>query len=100
MKRQCYRQGDVILLKVDEIPDGAQKLNHRTVAVGEATGHAHRLESGALFSFDDKLYARLQEKLSVLSHEEHGEIQLPNGNYEIIIQREGYDDEAWTRVID
>lgn len=95
-----YRQGDVILIPIDKVPERAKELSHRVVAEGEATGHAHRLEAGALFSFDDKMYACLQDELTTLSHEEHREIKLPAGNYEIIIQREGDDTDEWTKVID
>ncbi len=97
-----YRHGDVIIVGVDNIPAGAQKLAHLTLAEGEVTGHAHRITDGtaALFSFDAKTYLRIQSELATLSHEEHKALQLPRGEYEILIQREYDDEEEWHNVID
>lgn len=95
------RHGDVIIRQVTEIPQEAKKENHLTLALGEITGHSHRIEdsAAALFKYNDKMYLRVQSDLGFLRHEEHKEIQIPKGDYEIIIQRD-YTPKGWEKVID
>lgn len=52
-------------------------LNHRTLAEGEVTGHAHRASAGTLYEIEEG--ALLLESLEAwyASHEEHGAIQAP-----------------------
>jgi hypothetical protein len=85
-----FRQGDILVVTIDEIPDAAKTLGQDLVlATGEATGHAHRVEGLAT-----QFITATQERfltvtgLSVLRHEEHGPIELPPGNYRVIRQRE------------
>ena len=43
-----YRQGDVLLVRVDQLPDAptvAAKHNHLILAEGEVTGHCHYIPS-------------------------------------------------------
>lgn len=63
-----YRQGDVILVPVAAIPEGAKALartNGKTIlALGEATGHHHRFESPAatmLRTADGAEYLRIDD---------------------------------------
>jgi len=67
-----------------------EKLAHLTLAEGEATGHAHRVTDGvaALYEFEDKKYLQIQSELAMLTHEEHKALQIPEGNYEIKIQKD------------
>lgn len=94
------RHGDVILIKVSEIPQEAKLLQGRKeLAYGEVTGHAHRIDVGDLFETKDgKLYCKLERK-SKLSHEEHKDILLSPGCYEVVIKRQ-YTPEGWERVAD
>ena len=85
-----YRHGDVLVVRIDEIPQDVKKLDHLVLAWGEVTGHKHQLDVGELFETKNgKLYFRLNKK-GRLSHEEHKTIELPAGNYEVIGQREYY----------
>jgi hypothetical protein len=105
-----YRQGDVLLRRVDAIPSAAsaeKNDNGRVVlAYGEVTGHAHAIAASeaASFSMTDAAGA-VQRFLSVASggatlrHEEHSAIALPPGVYEIVQQRE-YSPEAIRNVAD
>lgn len=100
MKR--YRHGDVIIIEVESIPADASKLQGVTLAEGEVTGHSHRITEGmaSMFAFDSKTYLEIQSDLAMLSHEEHSALQLPKGNYEVIIQREYDDENEWRNVLD
>lgn len=103
------RQGDVLLVPADAIPDDARVItrdNGRVVlAYGEVTGHAHAIashEATQLRDGDDR-YLRL-EAAATLAHEEHAPIEVPPGVYRIVIQREyvpaPVPANAWRRVID
>ncbi len=96
---QPIRQGDVILLPVQQI-DG-QKLPHLTLAEGEVTGHKHRIIEGQaeLYEKNDTLYLRVLSSEAVLSHEEHKAISIPHGTWMVRIQRE-YQPQGWRYVAD
>lgn len=91
MKRQ---QGDVIIRKVSQVPKGAVRKEGRIFAFGEVTGHKHQVtdNTGVLYEKDGVLYFRA-DKPSILKHEEHADISLEEGIYEIGIVKE-YDPEA------
>jgi hypothetical protein len=95
-----YRHGDVLIKEVSVVK--GDKLPHLTLAEGEVTGHSHKITDGiaTLFKFDDALYLDIQSELATLSHEEHHALQLPRGQYEIIIQREYDDENEWRNVAD
>lgn len=94
-KKQIYRQGDVLIERVDEIPAAAKpkaKDNGRVIlAYGEVTGHAHRIERSDIAELLDAdrqgTYLRLAKDSAVV-HEEHERIALPAGDYRISIQAE------------
>ena len=94
-----YRHGDVLIKKVDAVK--GKKLKHLTLAEGEVTGHAHRITQGEaeLYEENGVLYLHVESESALLTHEEHKEIALPKGDYEITIQRE-YTPEGWRRVAD
>ena len=93
------RHGDVFVQTVDAIPDGCKPLNHRILAEGEVTGHAHRLDVGELMQAQDgRVFLKLDTE-GKLSHEEHGVIHLPPGTYEVRRQKE-YSPEAIRNVAD
>ena len=100
MKKQNYRHGDVVLVRIDAIPNEARTVETRVLAEGEATGHAHRLSAGQVCKWDEKMYVSIQDELATLSHEEHHEIKLPAGDYAVIIQRQYDDEKEWAKVID
>ena len=87
-----YRQGDVLLQKVDRIPAPAQRQNASDriiLAHGEATGHAHAISSKQALSYT--LLGQsfiLAQRGATLVHEEHAPIQLEQGCYQVIQQRQ------------
>ena len=82
-----FQQGDV-LIESAEIPKLAKKVksNGRLIlAEGEATGHAHAIvetEKAELFEKDGRLWLGVKEQTDV-THEEHGTVTLPPGDFEI-----------------
>lgn len=89
-----YRQGDVLLVAVDTIPDDAtvipRKTNGVVLADGKASGHAHRIPSFAASlhqTADGARYLRAVEPV-VLVHEEHSVVALPAGDYLVNIHAE------------
>ena len=86
-----YRQGDVLLIQVKDVPREADPVEHCIVAHGEVTGHTHRIESGAhqFLTGDGRQYVQVVQPSARLVHEEHGTVTLPGpGVYRIIHQRE------------
>ena len=88
--KACYRQGDVYLYKIDEIPKAAKKILGTTVAYGEVTGHHHTFDQGQLYEMagsPQPLYVDLSTA-SVLTHQEHQNQVVEAGQYHVVIQRE------------
>lgn len=98
MTKIPFRQGDVALSPVQSIPATARskRATRVVLALGEVTGHAHVLSAPALEElFDRPRNAELERRFvrvlaegGVLTHEEHGTIAIPPGDYEVIRQRE------------
>lgn len=112
---QNYRQGDVPLIPYDGPLDGFQIVEPEkgkiVLALGEATGHHHRLE-GCGFSFEGEDNHRLYRDPmtgaqilqvggggATLLHEEHDPIALEVGHYLQLIQVED-DGEMISQVVD
>lgn len=89
--QQHWRQGDVLVARVERVPDEARPTGETVLFRGEATGHAHRLEASgvsAVLALDDRLFLRIDEAGARLVHEEHGPIPLEAGVYRVWRQRE------------
>lgn len=103
-----YRQGDVLIRQVAELPANATPVENPTrivLAYGEVTGHAHAIapDEAVEYTIADAAGA-VRRFLAVASaatvkHEEHAAIPLPAGVYEIVQQRE-YSPEAIRNVAD
>ena len=87
-----YRQGDVLLVRIESLPQGAaREKNEESVvlAYGEVTGHAHRLNASTVTMYaweGDKLIE--VTKPTDLTHEEHSPIEIAPGFYKVVRQRE------------
>lgn len=117
-----YRQGDVLLIPT-QIPEGDYPEvpsvdGFHILALGEATGHRHKVPSSQSELFApldrtptpriqnsrqvvenaDGLLLRIKEACQ-LTHEEHNPVELPAGDYQVRIQRE-YTPEAIRMVAD
>ena len=99
MENKAYRQGDIYLKKVDEIPADAKEIKDFVLAYGEVTGHKHQLQGKLkVRQRQEQKYIEVEED-SELVHEEHATIQLEKGNYIVIRQRE-YDPQRERLVSD
>lgn len=92
-----FRQGDVLIARVDTMPKGVQLVprdqGRVVLAYGEVTGHAHAVEGDVeLFAAADvaeleERFLRVEREAQVV-HEEHGTITLEPGIYSVKRQRE------------
>src|SRR5437868_3733034 len=95
MRRQ-YRQGDVLLCGVEEIPLKATPMpsdgNRVIVAFGELTGHAHAFAAKEVRLFRDEPSGRsflaIAEDGAALVHEEHDPIHVPERSEERRVGKE------------
>src|SRR5438445_12843346 len=82
---EWYEQGDVCIIPVAEVPQGATALEGNVLAEGEATGHKHQARQPInLFEKDGVRYFRTALPNEIL-HEEHLPIRIPSGAYKIHI---------------
>ena len=94
------RQGDILIVRVSNIPLDAVKRKSRVLAEGEATGHVHELDLGEVYQKSGMLYFRVPEgKTATLNHQEHGAMIFETGEYKVIRQRE-YKPDGWRYVAD
>ena len=83
---EYIRQGDLLFIPTETVPEGAKKRKSGILAEGEATGHAHRiatLEAAQVWAVDDwrgeEVYVRVTEDGVSVVHEEHGPVELAPG---------------------
>lgn len=101
-----YRQGDVLIMAIDSIPQDAQPMTadnkqRYVLAEGEATGHAHALknvDTVDVFTLADALFIRAGTAVEIV-HEEHATVTLPAGLWQVVRQFE-YTPQAIRRVFD
>lgn len=102
------RQGDILLVAVDVAPpEDARRTSEVILAVGEVTGHAHRLHADAIleWSMDGQRYVYvLGEAPGAISHEEHdpapAAVVTPEVTYRVVPQREWDLSGQWRPVVD
>jgi hypothetical protein len=95
-----YRQGDVLLIKVED-KDELNDVESTVLAEGEATGHKHEIINGTVHTrkwYSEPKYVRSTGE-TTLVHPEHGHIKIGKGLFEVRIQRE-YDELANRYVAD
>ena len=88
---EVFRHGDVLISPVEEVPEHAVKLQGLTLARGELTGHAHKVDTNGLaelYEHEDTLFLRVVETPARVVHEEHRPIELLPGVYRVWRQRE------------
>jgi hypothetical protein len=101
-----YRQGDVMIVKVDKIPKKTKKVKRDeqkriVLAYGEVTGHAHAIFTDAaemLRTENGDRYLQITA-YAELVHEEHDMCVIPPGAYRVVQQRE-YSPEEIRNVAD
>jgi hypothetical protein len=81
------RQGDVLLMRIDSVPVGAEPKNN-ILAEGEITGHNHKIEGAEVYIKDGSQYVVVKQKAQLV-HQEHEAIQeIPAGTYAVSIDKE------------
>ena len=94
---RMIRQGDVLLVPVDRVPDAvvpvAREDGRLVLAEGEVTGHAHVIEAeqAELVTAEEarELYLLVHGDDAVeLTHEEHSTLPVEAGAYRVVRQRE------------
>jgi|SRR6267142_2124246 len=88
---EIFRQGDVCLIKVTQLPADAKSIDGDVVlAFCEVTGHAHRIkekEKVRYFDAGAERFLQVMEKTALL-HEEHSAVILDKGIYKQAFQVE------------
>ena len=89
-----FRQGDVLFIKVDSIPENAVEIPASMergrpeiiTARGEVTGHAHVFNPAEVAMFGSEGYEWIDVKKegAELRHEEHESISFPTGTFQIV----------------
>jgi hypothetical protein len=95
-RREILRQGDVLLVRVDALPEGVVRLRRRggiVLAECEATGHVHVVASRDAVVYagreSDERYLLVRgNRRALLRHEEHDPIAVAPGVSEVRRQRE------------
>ena len=94
------RQGDILFVKVKELPKELSPKKDCIISEGETTGHKHLLVDGELLKDDkENLFINVTAEKATVKHEEHKAITLPAGQYKVIKQRE-YEPDGWRNVLD
>ena len=98
MEKQ-FRQGDVLITGIDQLPKGSKKLVSKIIVEGEATGHSHTLVGGDIFSKEGLLYLVVGANGKV-THQEHNTIELESGVYAVQRQKEYLSSDMTKLVVD
>ena len=92
-----FRQGDLCIVKIEELPKNLKKRKEGVILYGEATGHSHRLKDGEVYESGELIYLNVPYITEII-HEEHDPIPLEKGIYEIKRQRE-YQSKDMVRLV-
>jgi len=99
MTEMQYRQGDVLLTKISDLPADESKFKkvkaehgRLILARGEATGHHHSVVASQSTSLlagpNDAMFLLVKEGEQLLEHQEHSAVKLEKGVYRVTRQRQ------------
>ena len=97
-----YRQGDILVEKIESIPKHAIKQKMLIIASSDTTGHRHRIKvrrSASLYETSTEMYLEVLKDTAELVHPEHDSIVLERGFYRVWHQRE-YTETGHAKVMD
>jgi len=101
-----YRQGDLGITPIKELPANLKKVDNPILAYGEATGHHHKLLERTANQFEvledsqGDRYLKINQPTDLV-HEEHKTITIKKGLYWVRNEREyNYFEMAVARVQD
>ena len=81
------RQGDLLIKKIEKLPNGFKKIDGNILAEGEATGHKHQLQ-GTVQLYSNGTETIFETEGTELTHPEHKTITIPKGIFRVVRQRE------------
>jgi hypothetical protein len=92
---RVWRQGDVIVREVSEIPKNAVRRETNEIRIASETGNPHSLRATQVFETRDRgrslqsseQFALLEEP-ALMTHPQHPSLQLPIGIYRITTMRD------------
>jgi len=84
---KMWRQGDVLILAAEKPRQMMKRAGDNILVYGEATGHSHKAEGAAVYDHQGQKFVQAMNEWS-LTHEEHATIQIPEGFYRVVRQRE------------
>lgn len=93
MKQKAYRHGEVLLVKIDKLPEGLVSSKEKIFMVG-SHGNNHSIDKGILYFRKESEFAfgYLEAKSTSLLHPEHspakGKAKIEDGIYQLIKQQE------------
>lgn len=91
IKKQAYRHGEIVFVKIDSLPTGLTETKTNFFAKGN-TGNNHTFKGGKIYlkNVDQYVIGYFQAKNTKLYHTEHSPkgCELPDGLYEIRKQNE------------
>ena len=105
-----YRHGDLLITRINAVPQSAINISSKIIAEGEVSGHKHKLVGQATVRIlpgreaghkiierverghvsinrIPELYFSASEDVK-LTHEEHKTLELPRGSYKVTKERE------------
>lgn len=86
-------QGDVIIERINQLPENVKPVK-KSLAEGETTGHAHRVNFDEVDVYTDEggnLYTVPKQDGFTITHEEHNAVKVPLKKGQVgrvIIQKE------------
>ena len=91
---KMYRQGDVLIVESERDLRYAKVETDNVLVYGEMTGHAHRAEGENVTVLATSRGKVIDARKAFrVVHEEHETIEIPEGFYRVVRQRE-YDEKA------
>ena len=102
MKKQLYRHGEIIFVKIKSLPANLQKSETNTFLIG-GNGNSHTFKGGELYlnKVNEYVFGYFRAKDTKLFHCEHSPkgVSIKNGIYELRVQNE-YTAEGLKQIID
>ena len=91
--RMMYRHGDLLITKINAIPEDTVQISDKIIAEGEISGHKHEIFGSAQVNIRPSFIGRqINENSEVwfnafdeikLKHEEHKTLEIPKGVYKV-----------------
>lgn len=87
-KKQCYRHGEIILVKINKLPKGLKVSNSKELIIGSHS-NSHTIDNGKIYfkKEGEYIFGYLVAKNTSLLHSEHspkvGDAKIKDGIYEL-----------------